>query len=592
MKTCRVSLCLIVRNLNACAAGLLLLLAADLPAQAQYLEITGSGTVGTPNSSAACLQSICADFNNNGTDDIFYFDLVSQWYSVLLDPGINGLSSPPTASLTFPGGPPNVLYPPYTSGALRGFAAELTGDGNVDVVLLYHFAGMVVLYPGLGNGTFAVSAAVVLPAGMPQFLSSWDATLLPIDFDNNGVLDIVVMRPSAMGNSANVLVSLRNQHPTWTAITANTLPVSATLTGTGDYDGDGNLDLLMTASDGVTNTGCLPLWGVGNGTFTGLPSFANSTLPYVPYVLIGNPCSQVIVKWVGDANADGRDDALINYYCASPLGSTTPPVWQELLYYGNANRTFLLGSIYYIPSAYPTSASTAWAGDVSACGLYDMDLDGVRDIFLEFASIQSSAPPTVTVQVSALIARGLGGGAFDPVPFATIPPQFNLNPNICLGMMQTHVSDFDGDGDLDVFRGASLGLQLYLRNRSSVGTGCPGTLSVPLLSHGIAAVGNALHSLSVSGAVPNAAAVIAVSLGMNTSPLNACGVYIDTLSSTAYLPGTTNALGSFTWPLPLPNNPLLHGVSFYAQAAVLDPLGPNLGGLNLALTPARTIIVW
>lgn len=583
MKTCRACPCSVKRDLSWRSLGLLLF-AAALPAQSQYLSITGSGTLGSSGTGVSCVHSIRADFNNNGFDDILYFDLVMPSYSVLLDPGVNGLGLPPTASLVFPGGPPNNAA--YGSGARRGFAAELTGDGNVDVVLLFPLAGVVALYPGLGNGSLSTSTAVVLPVALPP--SPWNATLLPTDLDNDGLLDIVIMRPTtAAPSSPSALVSLRNQHPTWQYLTANTLPVSAELTGTGDFDADGNADLMLTASDSVLNTGCLPLWGVGNGTFTGPPAWATSTLPYVP---TGSGCSQLAVKWIGDVNADGRDDALINYYCASSGGGALP-VWQELLYYGNSNRTFLSGFTFNIPSTYPPSPG--WGGEVSACGLFDMDLDGYQDIFIEHAFIQWNSNPAIpgVAQVRALTARGLGGGNFDPVLFATVTPPFNVNPAVCPGL-EAHVSDFDRDGDLDVFRGAGIGFQIHFCNRAILGVGCSGTFAAPLLNHGIASVGNSLHAVSVSGAVPNSAAVIAVSAGMHTIPLGSCGVYVDTLSSTAWLPGMTNALGILNRSLPIPNNPLLHGIPFHAQAAVLDPFGPYFGGLNIALTSAHTVIVW
>ena len=536
-------------------AQCILFFAATLTAQAQYLETASTGSVNAQSGTG--VWSICADFNNNGTDDVFYVDANVPWCSVILDLGVNGFSSAATGSLSFAGGP--------LGGASSGFAAELTGDSNIDLVLVYYSDGIAVLYPGLGTGAFAVSFATILPVTLPQ-------AVVALDVNANGVLDIAALQG---GNIFSLnLVCLLNQYPTWTALPTQIMYGAVNISYSGDCDGDGNSDLLLDRRNGGQQESTI-IWGNGNGTFTPLLPYGTSTLPYYTPPAYCTP----VARWVGDANADGRDDVLVDQRCQT--------TWQENIYYGNTNRTFTLGASFTLPAVY--GAMGAYVGSSS---LHDMDLDGNLDLVCNPTIFQVNTMQTAWLsQAHLLIARGVGNGQFHPIPFVTTAPQ--ITNTFGLAFPRFHVSDFDNDGDPDVLApNISAPQQFYFRNRSSVGTGCPGTLAVPLLNHGIAAVGNSLHSLNVSGAVPNAAAVIAVSLGISTSPFNTCGVYLDTLGSTAYLPGTTNALGNFAWPLPIPNNPLLHGVAFYAQAAVLDPLGPNLGGLNLALTPARTIIVW
>ena len=123
-----------------------------------------------------------------------------------MDPGVNGFSIAVTSSLFFPGGP--------TSGFAWGFAAELTGDSHLDLVLLTTIISMAVLYPGNGIGTFAASAATVLPVVFPT-------GVIPVDLDNNGVLDLVCLQSNVPATSS--LVCLINQYPVWT--TLSTLPV-------------------------------------------------------------------------------------------------------------------------------------------------------------------------------------------------------------------------------------------------------------------------------------------------------------------------------------------------------------------------------
>ncbi len=543
----------------------IMLITAAVTAQTPYLELTTTGSVVPP--SGLSRWSISADFNNNGTDDVFYMDGYAPWCMAIMDPGVNGFGVAVSGSLSFPGGP--------ASGFSWGFAAELTGDGNSDVVLFTTVGLMAVLYPGTGTGAFPASAASVLPVTMPT-------GVIPLDIDNNGVLDLVCLQSNVL--AASSLVFLQNQYPVWTTLSIQSVPDVMVIDSGGDCDGDGNKDVLLRRVNANNQIECTVLWGLGNGAFAPLAPWGTSSLPF--YALPGGcyPAS----RWVGDVNSDGRTDVLVTQYCVlGPLGQGGP-TWHDQVYLGQSNRTFTPGGIFMVPASYGATSSSS----VGHSGLHDMDLDGSLDLVCNPMSIQLNPMQTAYLsQISILIARGTGGSLFDPVPFTASAPQitntFGTYPSMA------HVSDFDNDGDLDVLAAnVSAPQQFYFCNRSSRGTGCPGTLGAPVLSHGLANVGNTLHSLSVSGAAPNAAAVIAVSLGMNANPLNTCGVYIDNLASTLYLPSATSALGTFNWPMPIPNNPLLHGVPFFAQAAVLDPTGPNLGGLNLALTPARTIIVW
>lgn len=117
---------------------------------------------------------------------------------------------------------------------------------------------------------------------------------------------------------------------------------------------------------------------------------------------------------------------------------------------------------------------------------------------------------------------------------------------------------------------------------------------VPRITRGIATPGNASFHLSVKNAPPAALAVLGVSLGRLAAP-DPLGILLDLSPPNLLLPqGTlgatfTDATGSASFPLPLPNDPALSCTTIYAQWAVLDPQATTAPGL--ALNQGATVII-
>lgn len=156
------------------------------------------------------------------------------------------------------------------------------------------------------------------------------------DFNGDGNRDLVVAgynghRIHIMAGSGNGSLSLTNTY------TTGTYPVSVV---TGDFNADGKLDL-ATANSGSSNASVLI--GNGNGTF----------IAAVPYATGSNPQSVA----VGDFNGDGKSDLV----AANGGGGVS-------LLVGNGDGTFI-GATSHAFGANPKAVA---AGDFNADGKLDL----------------------------------------------------------------------------------------------------------------------------------------------------------------------------------------------------------------------------
>jgi large repetitive protein len=169
----------------------------------------------------------------------------------------------------------------------------------------------------------------------------------------------------------------------------------------GDFDGDGDLDLLTTfATSGGGQVRLLLNDGAGNFT------------PTNPQLLF----LQASALAVGDVDMDGDLDALIG------IGGL-----QERLFLNNGTGSFA--------DATATNLPAASAGETKSVALGDVDGDGDLDAYLgRFGQ-------------DRLYLNG-GTGVFTDVTAVNLPAILDTTRAVALG-------DVDGDGDLDAFAGNS-----------------------------------------------------------------------------------------------------------------------------------------
>ncbi|HEY0564460.1 MAG TPA: VCBS repeat-containing protein [Terriglobales bacterium] len=175
---------------------------------------------------------------------------------------------------------------------------DINSDGKLDLMVVE--ASKVVLWPGLGNGTFGVPSFIRNPTN--------DSVQHPIvnavaaDINNDGFPDIVLalLQPGTTSSSPgvnHVFIYRNDGRAHFTRINSffsgNTSPdklFSPATLSAGDLNGDGNIDLLF-ASDSPDHTKTVYVLGNGNGTFGADHSFF--------------PANQVVIR---DFTLDGRND--------------------------------------------------------------------------------------------------------------------------------------------------------------------------------------------------------------------------------------------------------------------------------------------
>ena len=319
---------------------------------------------------------VLADFNGDGNLDAAVLSYGSS-VSILLGKGNGGF----TAIAPAVAGPaPNALIP-----------GDFNGDGKTDLAIADSQTNLIYILIGKGDGTFTAGATYPVTqvtgcsgAGTCYYLAA-------ADLNHDSKLDLVVLggNPNVTG-SAVAQAFLGKGDGTFGAPITIASGLEARLFAAGDFNGDGNPDLVIS---NVQNGPELFL-GAGNGTFQ------------EPVPLYTEGPSSIAA---GDFNGDGILDLAF-----------TNPQSESIVLLGYGNGTFR-----------QSQAIAQYAGGLPIVA--DLNGDGHPDIFA----------PTSGRNIFALYL-GKGDGTFIRQTGAAISC---VSFNAC----GAAVGDVNGDGKVDIF---------------------------------------------------------------------------------------------------------------------------------------------
>jgi hypothetical protein len=171
---------------------------------------------------------------------------------------------------------------------------DYNGDGVADVVVSTVCGHTVGILLGNGDGTFSTEVDYETSGVVPSSCEylAYPGSVASADFNGDGVADLAVVN---LDGSASVL--LGDGDGTFQSAVRYALgpgpgsPTTQSGIAVGDFNGDGNTDLVVAGSQGVA-----VLSGNGDGTFQRAVSYYSGA-------------SSLIL--VADFNEDGRDDLAI-----------------------------------------------------------------------------------------------------------------------------------------------------------------------------------------------------------------------------------------------------------------------------------------
>ncbi|HET9326086.1 MAG TPA: FG-GAP-like repeat-containing protein [Candidatus Eisenbacteria bacterium] len=282
-------------------------------------------------------------------------------------------------------------------GARFGSAAwgDYDHDGDLDILIagdsIFINGPRSKVYRNEGNGTFTdIEAGLV---GFAYSSVSW------ADYDNDGDLDILISGLEADGIGSTRLYRNHGDDGFLEVVTG--LAGGAFATAWGDYDNDGDLDLLMGGA------------GDESGMLTLLyRNDSEDGFVLVPAAFAGFNSGSV--AW-GDYDHDGDLDVLLT----GPLATR--------VYRNDGGASFALGFSAPNGGGAPWERSTSWA---------DYDNDGDLDFF-------------ATGSDDFGLFRNDGGGTFSHVFSSVVPSR------------EAAWGDFDNDGDLDLLTAGNGPTRVY-----------------------------------------------------------------------------------------------------------------------------------
>jgi hypothetical protein len=263
------------------------------------------------------------DFNEDGKPDLAIAAETSV--NVFLGNGDGTFAQAAGSPMRVPSSPYDDFASPFVGPIV---AADFNNSGHLGLAVAEFNNQAAAILLGNGNGTFVFSSAEIANAfsmpisglepadfnadgnldlaitgqisGLSSVTSGFPEGLAVGDFNGDGKLDaIVASGGSSVYPGAGVTVSLGNGDGTFTQASGSPISVGQYLSAiaTGDFNGDGKLDIAATDS---TGNAVIILLGNGDGTF-GAPT----TVP------AGSGPTAIVA---GDFNNDGKLDlAVANY---------------------------------------------------------------------------------------------------------------------------------------------------------------------------------------------------------------------------------------------------------------------------------------
>ncbi len=332
-----------------------------------------------------------------------------------------------------PSGPSNNFYsvPAYPTGGGSLYAAlgDFNGDGKLDIATANPNGGDVSIL--LNNGDGSYSSPVEYATGEAEFVAVGD-------FNNDGKLDLAVANgTTAQENDQNLAILLGNGDGTFQPAVTYLVQSGTNFVATGDFNGDGNLDVVVT---NATSNSLSVLLGNGDGTFGAAMNYAVG--PGLIWIA------------VGDLNSDQKPDLVVAQSNSSGAGTN-----QLTAFLNGGSGTFTPGWTYHAN------------GNLGSIALADFDGNGTLDL----VAADDYAQETFS------LFRGAGNGTFG-------------NPalhNIGFPTYSIAVQDVNHDGHPDLICSTEPGFSVVLGNGN-------GTFQLATSYGGMAAAG-ALVSGDLNG---------------------------------------------------------------------------------------------
>lgn len=361
-----------------------------MPLSSSFASPSSGGTGSSSGASPACAAGfrqapllsvpkgatavVAADLDGDGHLDLGVGNGLQGSVSVFLGAG-DGTFTSPTDHLVG-------SYP----GSL--LALDVNDDAFTDLVTANHDSGTVSVLLGTGTGTFQAAVHSTAAPGTRAVA----AGLVNADTQP----DLVVTGDTVPGGGVGVL--LGNGDGTFQAVSMQSSNSPAWL-ALSDLDRNGTRDLLVASANGGANLAAMA--GNGDGTFQ---AAVTVSLAFAPAALLAL-----------DANGDDKPDVAVADYAGSRVG----------VLLGNGNRTFGAAALY---------ATGTFPGALASG---DLDGDGVTDVAVTSYFTYDAGEISIG---NVRVLHGVGDGTFQ-TPSAWVPVNF---PSALAA------GDLDGDGRLDL----------------------------------------------------------------------------------------------------------------------------------------------